>query len=319
MARAVFDDQKADQETKDSDRSPLPVRRKPLIKGGAASDKYIMAAAQGGVDRTYQEISPDQIQDSQIQDRIDVNEDLPELVESIRENGQEIPIRVRIVDGDKPYEIVFGRRRLAAVRQLGLPNIKAFVTKMDDRAAFKAQGIENSARLETSFIERARAASQGQAASQTHEDIAAFLNVSRPLVTLMIKIYQSIGEDLVMKIGPARGVGRRKWESLVSLVAERKGSEISAVDLVDTSIENSVDRFSSLMDALQNVDKKPLGGKIKQVGDRKVYLDGGLSTLRKPRQLVINTSKELPPHVLDEIQLKVEEVVTNHKSNQKEK
>lgn len=199
MARSVFDTESGPEEVPER---PARVKRKPIIKGGAASDKYIRAATQGGADRTYQEIDVDQIQDSRIRDRIDINEDLDSLIESIRENGQQIPILVRVAPGgDKAYEIVVGRRRLAATKRLGRPRIKAFVSKMDDREAFVAQGIENSARLETSYIERARAAAQGLEAGYEQKDIAEFLNISRTLINFMVKSYQALGEDLVLAIG----------------------------------------------------------------------------------------------------------------------
>lgn len=72
---------------------------------------------------------------------------------------------------------------------------------MDDREAFVAQGIENSARLETSYIERARAAAQGLEAGYEQKDIAEFLNISRTLINFMVKSYQALGEDLVLAIG----------------------------------------------------------------------------------------------------------------------
>lgn len=98
MARSVFDTESGPEEVPER---PARVKRKPIIKGGAASDKYIRAATQGGADRTYQEIDVDQIQDSRIRDRIDINEDLDSLIESIRENGQQIPILVRVAPGGR--------------------------------------------------------------------------------------------------------------------------------------------------------------------------------------------------------------------------
>ena len=73
MARAVFTDIPPSEDAEDGAAEPR-VRRKPIIKGGATSSKYISAATQGGSDRTYQEIFVDQIQDSRIKDRIDINE-----------------------------------------------------------------------------------------------------------------------------------------------------------------------------------------------------------------------------------------------------
>ena len=302
MARSVFD---TDQP---GAASPARVKRKPIIKGGAASDKYIRAATQGGADRTYQEIDVDQIQDSRIQDRIDVTEDLDSLVDSIRENGQQIPIVVRVVQGDKAYEIVVGRRRLAATQRLGRAKIKAFVSKMDDREAFVAQGIENSARLETSYIERARAAAQGIEAGYEQKDIAEFLNISRTLINFMVKTYKAVGEDLVKAIGPARGVGRRNWDKLIAEMERNGISRKAALRLVDETQINSVDRFHDLLRTVQAGDKRRSSPPAPPLA-RRDFLEGRVSTTRKPQQLVIKTRKDAPPDLLDRIAAQIEATV----------
>lgn len=321
MARSVFDPPKPQDGNADtgSRRSPLTPHRKPIIKGGAASDKYIRAATQGGADRTYQEISVDQIADSMIRDRIDINEDLDSLVDSIRENGQQIPILVRAVAGDKPYEIVVGRRRLAATRRLGVARIKAFVSKMDDREAFVAQGIENSARLETSYIERARAAAQGVEAGYDQKDVAEFLNVSRTLINFMVKAYNALGEDLVVAIGPARGVGRRPWDKLIGAMEANEVSAASALTLVDLELQDSVERFHSLLRAVQDDRKRKVTAQAPAKDASRTYLDGKVTTVRKGNQIVIKTKKNIPPALLDDLAQRIDELIREHEENQENK
>ncbi|MDO6731200.1 plasmid partitioning protein RepB [Marinovum sp. 2_MG-2023] len=317
MARSVFETgpgpAKPDETAPDRPARP---KRKPIIKGGAASDKYIRAATQGGADRTYQEIDVDQIQDSRIRDRIDVNEDLDSLVESIEANGQQIPILVRVAQGgDKAYEIVVGRRRLAATRRLGRTRIKAFVSKMDDREAFVAQGIENSARLETSYIERARAAAQGIDAGYEQKDIAEFLSISRTLINFMVKSYQAIGEDLVLAIGPARGVGRRNWDKLISEMSRAGISRKAALKLVDRSLDDSVDRFHAVLKAVQSGGKRPAPPPAATQND---FLNGRVSISQKSRQLVIKTRKDAPPEMLEQIRDQIEQVIRNFEGKEEE-
>lgn len=304
MARSVFEPgEDTPAEKPPLTRKPL-AKRKPIIKGGAASDKYIRAATQGGADRTYQEIPVDQVRDSQIRDRIDLTEDLDKLADSIRENGQQIPILVRIVQGaDTAYEIVVGRRRLAAMRRLGESRIKAFVTKMDDREAFVAQGIENSARLETSYIERARAAAQGIDAGYEQKDIAEFLNVSRTLINFMVKSYQALGEPLVLAIGPARGVGRRSWDKLIAAMDRCGVTPDQAAMLVDHDIPDSVDRFHALVKAVESGrTRRPSPAPL---AERRAYLDGQVSTQRKPRQIVVRIEASAPDDLLDRIDAEI--------------
>lgn len=73
---------------------------------------------------------------------------LPDLIESISTHGQIVPALLRphrSADGDRRFEIVYGRRRLAAVRALGMP-LRAFIQDLGDSEALIAQGIENSHR-----------------------------------------------------------------------------------------------------------------------------------------------------------------------------
>lgn len=310
MARSMFGDIPPKVSSEDGPSAPRS-RRKPIIKGGATSSKYITAATQGGSERTYQEIFLDQIQDSPIRDRIDLNEDIDSLIESIRDNGQQIPIHVRVVQGDTPYEIVVGRRRLNALRKLGHTKIKAFVSKLDDREAFIAQGIENSARLETSYIERARAAAQSIAAGYEQVDAAQFLNLSRTMLSFMVKAFEHLGEELVVAIGPARGIGRRKWDALIKYMSDSGMTPQQALDMVDTDISNSAERFEALLRALTEERTKTTGLKKKNSvpAKRDKHLNGAITTTRKPYQLTITTNETVPDHILDEINQRVIDLV----------
>ena len=245
MARKVFNT----FAPKPSDETPLP-SRSPLAKGGAGAPRYMQSSVAASEDRSHEDIPVDQIQGSAIEDRIDLTEDIGSLMESIEANGQQIPITVRIVNQDRPYEIVAGRRRLEAIRRLGRPTIRGFVTRMSDEEAFVAQGIENSARLETSFIERARTAVLAAEAGFSQVRIADFLALKTSMVSMMSSIYTRVGEDLVKTIGPARGVGRRKWDKLAGLMDSEGLNGSDVIPLVDTSIASSAERFEALIDRL---------------------------------------------------------------------
>lgn len=318
MARSVFQTSGPGKpgEDKGAEEKPLAPRRQPIIKGGAASDKYIKAATQGAADRTYQEISLDQIQDSRIRDRIDLEDEIEEMMVSLKEEGQKFPIIVRmVVGGGKPYEVVVGRRRIAASRRLGRTKINAFVSRMDDLEAFKTQGIENSARLETTFIERARTAAFAYEAGIDQVTVSQSLGISRQLVNLMIKIYENVGEDLVVAIGAARGVGRRKWETLIEKMDENGMTREEARAMVDTDISDSTARFEALMSAVSRPKVTPSG---KTIGRPKIepvtrdYLEGRVTTTRKGFQLMVKVNKQAPPALLEEIDQAIAEVMKRH-------
>ncbi len=69
--------------------------------------------------------------------KVQDNEEMTELTESIREHGVLSPILVRPMEnGTTEYEIVSGHRRVMACRKAGITEIPAFITSLDrDRAA----------------------------------------------------------------------------------------------------------------------------------------------------------------------------------------
>ena len=77
------------------------------------------------------------------------------LLDAVRERGRTSLILVRpYPDEAGRYQVAFGHRRLKAARDLGRA-VRAVVKTLDDRALVLAQGQENSARANLSFIERA--------------------------------------------------------------------------------------------------------------------------------------------------------------------
>lgn len=164
-----------------------------------------------------------EIMDSRFADRLDVTDHLDDLVTSIERSGQQLPVLLRKAPKDAPagklYEVVYGRRRIAACARLGRP-VRAHVADFDDRQALVAQGLENAARLENSFIERARFAAQMVAAGYPTEDICETLSVDASALSRMKKVTGAVPEALILAIGPAHASGRRPWLKLAELLAK---------------------------------------------------------------------------------------------------
>jgi len=114
MARKVtFDIPEDEEKQQSSSISPTRTQsRAPALSGMARS---LQDAAQSSI----QEISTDLIDDSEFQDRLalDDEDDIRELAESIDKQGQLIPILLSPEGGR--YRIIYGRRRLAALRLIG--------------------------------------------------------------------------------------------------------------------------------------------------------------------------------------------------------
>ncbi|MEL7100248.1 MAG: ParB/RepB/Spo0J family partition protein, partial [Pseudomonadota bacterium] len=84
------------------------------------------------------------------------DDDVQDLVTSIREAGQQVPVLLRpAAQRDGHFEVVYGRRRIVACKALGQP-VKALIRTLDDGAALMAKGLENAARQDLSYYERAR-------------------------------------------------------------------------------------------------------------------------------------------------------------------
>ena len=103
------------------------------------------------------DLDPELIEPSFIADRLVPTGDQQyrQLVESIRKEGQTIPILVRpLPNRSGVYQIAYGHRRWHAARELG-NKVRAIVQPLNDAELVVAQGKENAERRNLSFIERA--------------------------------------------------------------------------------------------------------------------------------------------------------------------
>jgi ParB family transcriptional regulator, chromosome partitioning protein len=82
-----------------------------------------------------------------------LDQDVEELVESIREHGLLEPIIIR--PKGKRFEVLAGNRRLRACRILKHRKVKCIVTDLDDAQAFEVSLVENVQRRTLSPIEEA--------------------------------------------------------------------------------------------------------------------------------------------------------------------
>ncbi|MBY6411937.1 ParB/RepB/Spo0J family partition protein [Rhodococcus sp. BP-252] len=137
----------------------------------------------------YREIAPSQIRPNPKQPRSVFDEEaLAELVHSIREFGLMQPIVVRAL-GDDKYELVMGERRWRASQEAGLESIPAIVRETTDDAMLRDALLENIHRVQLNPLEEAAAYQQLlEEFEVTHEELAAKIGRSRPVVTNMIRL-----------------------------------------------------------------------------------------------------------------------------------
>lgn len=180
--------------------------------------------------RALAEIDPFLIDAGGLQDRLesDDHEDTA-LRQSIADYGQQVPVLVRPhPDQEGRYQIVYGRRRVLALRDLGRP-VKALVRQLDDRDLVIAQGQENTARRDLSFIEKANFARQMLAAGYDRKIVGDTLSMDKTLISRLISVADRVPEALIEVIGAAPSVGRDRWLALADAI---EAAEVETPELV---------------------------------------------------------------------------------------
>jgi ParB family chromosome partitioning protein len=124
------------------------------------------------------------------------DEELAELVTSIREVGVLQPIVVRPLPSTSKksstpvqYELVMGERRLRATKELGLATIPAIVKDTADDAMLRDALLENLHRAELNPLEEASAYQQLLADfGITQDELATRIGRSRPQITNTLRL-----------------------------------------------------------------------------------------------------------------------------------
>src|SRR5271157_831641 len=179
----------------------------------------------GAVSRSIEQIKSHSIVDlathlidhSFIEDRLEVSpEDQAHLTASIREHGQQVPILVRPHPSQQGrYQIAYGHRRLKAAAELGR-TVRAMVKPLTDDQLVVAQGQENNARTDLSFIEKALFAAQLEARGFGRETIMAAICVDKTGLSRLITSAVKIPRDIITAIGSSPKTGRDRWTELAT-------------------------------------------------------------------------------------------------------
>lgn len=169
------------------------------------------------------ELDPASIDPSFLRDRLeDDDAELDALAAAIREQGQQVPVLVRPspVAADR-YQLAFGHRRLRACSRAGL-QIKAIVRSLTDVELLIAQGQENSARRNLSFIERAQFARGMEDRGYARDAIMAALSTDKTELSKLMSVASTIPTDLIEAIGAAPKAGRTRWMGLADKLKDPK-------------------------------------------------------------------------------------------------
>ncbi len=209
----------------------------PAPGGSMMSTNRALRSARDAVDsHQVWDLDPDSIEDGRVADRLDPD-DVADLRDAIETNGQTVPILVRRhpTTPDR-YLLVYGRRRLQAVRNsVKVQSVRALIASMGDDDAVRAQISENMARRDLSFIERALFAQElVETGFGNQTQVAEVLTVTKSSVSMAIAIAEIIGRDLIRAIGAAHGVGRPRWEALGKGIEEKEINRDRLIEIAKT-------------------------------------------------------------------------------------
>lgn len=243
--------------------------------GTKASERVVrtsapaLGALQGSL-AAIREVDPNLVDDWGPADRLDeftaVNFDegddsFEALKSSIKDGGQQVPILVRRSKLDGRYEVIYGRRRLRACRELGVP-VRANIQDLDDATALLAKGLENAARRNLSFYEKARFAEAILEAGHDTSTIRQVLNLSASGLSHLVKVSQNVPSAIGDLVGAAPKSGRPKWTALAELFLAKKLTESIASKIISgaTADMNSDDRLEFLLKEATKRGARQAGG-----------------------------------------------------------
>ncbi|EAP82485.1 plasmid partitioning protein RepB [Sulfitobacter sp. EE-36] len=239
-------------------KAPAPPQERPTPKPSTVP-RGAVGALQSSLTRlqenAVQDFDASLIDMAGVEDRLGVDDESQrKLEESLRTYGQQVPVLVRPHPSQAGrFEIVYGRRRLKALKAIGVP-VKAMVRHLDDHALVMAQGQENTARQDLSFVEKASFAAQLDASGHDRQTIADALTIDLPMVSRMLKVGNAFDLPFLRKIGSAPSIGRDRWLTLAKLVQEPEAkSRAEEATTVDTFSDlTSDERFESIFKAANN-------------------------------------------------------------------
>jgi ParB family transcriptional regulator, chromosome partitioning protein len=165
--------------------------------------------------QTIIELDPALVDPSFVLDRMaEDGEGIAVLRQAIAAQGQNSPILVRPHPTAKGrYQAAFGHRRLRVAKDLDRA-VRAVVKQLSDEDLVLAQGQENSARVDLSYIERALFAKRLEDLKYSREIIMAALGIDKAAASKMISVASRIPPTVIEAIGPAPAIGRPRWIEL---------------------------------------------------------------------------------------------------------
>ncbi len=258
-------------------------RENESLRSAAAAGERIVEIAARLIDPSP---FPDRFQD-------DGDPSFEALKASISERGQEVPVLLRPHPAAAGrYQTAFGHRRIRALAALGRP-VRALVRELSDDDLAAAQGVENAARADLSFIERAVFAMRLEEAGRSRAVIQQALAIDRAETSKLIAVARGIPPGIAAAIGRAPRAGRPRWQELAE--ALKSAAALKRVQGVAAQLQfkerDSGSRFLAVLAAAKRspeaaTERKPVKMAIKaQSGETiaRITDGGGISRIEIDR------------------------------------
>jgi ParB family chromosome partitioning protein len=257
------------------------------------------------------------IEASFVSDRLSAGEiddpQFAELVESMRESGQQVPILVRPHPSeDGRFQVAYGHRRLRAAAALGI-EVKALVRSLTDDQLILAQGKENAERRNLSFIERAVFARTLVTRGFDRRLIGDALAVQKSELSRLLQVADGVPDAIIRAIGPAPKAGRERWMKLVELFGA-KGASDAASDEAGRATFRTADtdrRFELVLARLT----QPSAAPYEKVQPTELTTPGGrvfAGYKRQGRVVRIDFAKDVDEAFLDALSEHVRQAYAAH-------
>lgn len=303
------------------------VREIDALAAKAAAAREIEARLTAG--EIVVELEPSEIDASFVADRLSQDdEEFQTLLQAIRERGQDSPILVRRHPSDETrYQVAFGHRRVRAARVLGR-KVRAVVKQLGDRDLVLAQGQENSARANLSFVERALFAHRLEEIGQDRETIMSALGVDKTVVSRMISVASKLPVAVIQAIGAAPAKGRDRWVEFATLY-QQSGSSLNIEALTATAAfaaASSDDRFelalAQISSPISVAGEAPVGSPRKSPAEGSFWSNGEGHKIARikadPRRFTMALDERVAPGFGDFLLKQMDRLYASYQSEMKE-
>jgi ParB family chromosome partitioning protein len=143
---------------------------------------------------------------------------------------------------------------------------------MTDDQLVVAQGIENTARRDLSYIERAAFAASLESHGFKRDVIMEALSTDKTELSKLLSVAKAIPAPILKAIGPAPSAGRRRWMEIADKIADGNilAGVKQAIQRADFEALGSDERFGMVLAAANKKPKtetsgpqwKPTGSKV---------------------------------------------------------